>query len=537
MAILRSPIIQKPYQLFHYYFLSEKRPGSTLADLNFETNPKYSIQKFKSHPWTIQEVCHYSFLSSIIFFVFIIFPANFFLKLLILSSFVSCFLIPLTSQFFVHALPIFTWLALFFSAGKIPNSWKPAISVKVLPAMETIMYGDNLSNVLATINTAFLDIWAWLPYGILHFSAPFVVAAFIFVFAPPTSLRSYGFAFGYMNLLGVMTQIFFPAAPPWYKNAHGLEPADYSMSGSPGGLGRIDALLGIDMYTSTFSNAPVVFGAFPSLHSGAAVLDVYFLCWLFPKYKVLWWGYASWLWWSTMYLTHHYFIDLIGGAVLSLVVFNYTKYMHLPMINHSNFCRWTYTQIEKIDVANSDPLSAYSSLPHAYDLETGLPSDSSITSSNFYNHPSVDAVHGSSPSVNEFEMSTLSRSRQPSRSLAPPTSAADSSTSPSAQIGISSAALRSTSSLNIAHEEEEESIQASETLSQSSMEHSAVPSVFDGEHGNARSISSNASTTSLEDEAPQSSVVTPAAAGTTPAVQPKKQQTKKSKKKSSKNSR
>lgn len=135
---------------------------------------------------------------------------------------------------FLPALPVFSWLALYFNCATIPQSWKPAITVRVLPAMETILYGDNLSNVLATVTNGVLDIFAWLPYGIIHFSFPFILAAIIFLFAPPTALRSFGFAFGYMNLFGVMIQMMFPAAPPWYKNLHGLEPANYSMHGSPG---------------------------------------------------------------------------------------------------------------------------------------------------------------------------------------------------------------------------------------------------------------------------------------------------------------
>lgn len=356
MSILRSSIIQTPYQWFHYYFLSEKPANVNIADLEFSTDMSKSINKLK-HPWKINDIVHYSFLSSVILFVYIIFPALFIIKTFILSVFVSCFLIPLTGQFFIHALPIFCWLALFFTCGKIPHEWKPAISVKFLPAMETILYGDNLSNVLASVTTSILDVFAWLPYGIVHFSSPFIVAILIFIFGPPTSLRSFGFAFGYMNLLGVLTQIVFPAAPPWYKNLYGLQPANYSMSGSPGGLGRIDELLGVDMYTTAFLNSPVIFGAFPSLHSGCAVMDVLFLCWLFPKYKYVWWSHACWLWWSTMYLTHHYFIDLIGGALLAFVVFNYTKYNHLPIMSPNKFCRWSYSEIKLINIEELNPLN------------------------------------------------------------------------------------------------------------------------------------------------------------------------------------
>lgn len=376
--VLRLKPVQKAFQLFHYHFLGEKEPGNTLADLDFDTDIRKSINKFQNKQWKVTEIAHYGFLCTVIFFVFIIFPASFLIKIPILVAFSTCFLIPLTSQFFIHALPIFTWLALFFSASKIPHSWKPAISVKFLPAMETILYGDNLSNVLAETNNSFLDVLAWLPYGIIHFASPFIVALFIFLFAPPRALNSFGFAFGYMNLTGVFIQLLFPAAPPWYKNIHGLEPANYSMDGSPGGLGRIDDLFGVDMYTTTFQNSPLVFGAFPSLHSGCAVMDVLFLCWLFPRFTPLWWSYAALLWWSTMYLTHHYFIDLIFGAALSFMFFTYVRYAKLPVIDALKFCRWSYSEVKLPNMYESDPLNSF--IPLKNDLEESGDMD-------FFNHP------------------------------------------------------------------------------------------------------------------------------------------------------
>lgn len=393
-SILRSWPVQNAYKKFHFHFLSEKAPGNTLADLNFDTDIKSSLDKLKRHEWKPAEALHYGFLAFVILFVYVIFPVSFLLKTPILAAFVLCFLVPLTSQFFLYALPIFAWLALFFSASKIPVSWKPAISVKFLPAMETILYGDNLLNVLAETNNSILDILAWLPYGIIHFSSPFVVALFIFLFAPPSSLRSFGFAFGYMNLAGVLIQLLFPAAPPWYKNLHGLEPANYSMDGSPGGLGRIDKIFGFDMYTSTFENSPLVFGAFPSLHSGCAVMDVLFLCWLFPKFTAVWWSYAALLWWSTMYLTHHYFIDLIMGAVLSFMVFTYVKYTQLPVVDPLKFCRWLYTEVSLLDMDLCDPINSF--VPLHQDLEDAPHS--------FYNPRSL--------STTDFEMTTMNRSRE-----------------------------------------------------------------------------------------------------------------------------
>ena len=57
------------------------------------------------------------------------------------------------------------------------------------------------------------------------------------------------------------------------------------MAGSAGGLSRIDKIFGGNGYTETFSTAPLVFGAFPSLHSGCATLEALFLSHFFPRFR------------------------------------------------------------------------------------------------------------------------------------------------------------------------------------------------------------------------------------------------------------
>lgn len=111
------------------------------------------------------------------------------------------------------------------------------------------------------------------------------------------------------------------SACPGYEIIHGLTPAKYSMPGSPGGLLRIDRVFHSSGYTNAFGSAPLVFGAFPSLHSGCAILEALFLSHFFPHFKPFYWCYVGVLWWATMYLSHHYLIDLTGGACLTVVVF------------------------------------------------------------------------------------------------------------------------------------------------------------------------------------------------------------------------
>jgi hypothetical protein len=55
-------------------------------------------------------------------------------------------------------------------------------------------------------------------------------------------------------------------------------------------------------------------------------MEALFLSHFFPHLKVLYWTYTGILWWATMYLSHHYLIDLTGGACLSVLVF----YLYMP---------------------------------------------------------------------------------------------------------------------------------------------------------------------------------------------------------------
>lgn len=134
-----------------------------------------------------------------------------------------------------------------------------------------------------------------------------------------------------------------------YEIIHGLTPANYSMPGSPGGLLRIDRVFHSSGYTNAFGSAPLVFGAFPSLHSGCAVMEALFLSHFFPHLKPIYWGYVGVLWWATMYLSHHYLIDLTGGACFSVIAF----YALMPE---------AYKDADQIDWTRALPTEGYSAL-------------------------------------------------------------------------------------------------------------------------------------------------------------------------------
>ncbi len=408
-----SSVARAVSRQFKQFFMSDKPPGVTVSDLEMSFDATKTITKMRKHKWIAADF-QYVVLAGFLLFSFIVIEnPPLILRSLIALLFGAALVLPITSQFFFPALPIFTWLILFYACQFIPASWRPNIHVRVLPAMETILYGGNLSNVLASYTCSALDLLAWIPYGIVHYCAPFVLAAVIFLFAPPKTLRAYAFAFGYMNLIGVLIQILFPASPPWYKNLHGLDPANYEMSGSAGGLARIDAILGVDMYANAFGASPMVFGAFPSLHSGCAVMETLFISYIFPRSTPYVIGYVLWIWWSTMYLTHHYFVDLIGGACLSFAVFYVAKYTILPRVSSDRFCRWSY---ETIELNGSSAPNYKKSSEFNRDLEFQLlPPINTSTFAGYNTHNDLDmnspstSTSVSSTMVSLFEERPLSR--------------------------------------------------------------------------------------------------------------------------------
>jgi hypothetical protein len=300
---------------------------------------------------------------------------------------------------------VFLWLCVFKNAGLIPIEWRPDINVTILRDADDFIFsgfsglvcgvglfalsypiakhlylsrptpyaGEKsaphnarsvsitvslLSTIWLSMNLAYLcinyivsalDIMAWLSYVIGHISAPIITAVYLWLFAPPGICGLFGLALGLQNLAGVFTHLLFPTAPPWYNHLYGEQPGNYSIPGYAAGLTRVDIALGTHLHNDGFHMSPIVFGAFPSLHSA-------FVCliFLFVSRYASWggsnwgWGmtrptrnkdspfsvfsllplgtgvcvvYMVWQWWATMYLDHHYRLDLLGGGLYAIVAF------------------------------------------------------------------------------------------------------------------------------------------------------------------------------------------------------------------------
>lgn len=166
------------------------------------------------------------------------------------------------------------------------------------------------------------DLFAWASYVLGHFFVPLFTAIWLYVFHAPGALKLFSFGLGMQNIAGVLTHLLLPTAPPWFIHLKGENlTANYDMPGYAAGLTRIDVEMGTHLHSKGFHASPIVFGAVPSLHSAMAVMAFYFVSyysrWSILKIMAL--SFVCIQWWATIYLDHHWRLDLIVGMFYSLV--------------------------------------------------------------------------------------------------------------------------------------------------------------------------------------------------------------------------
>ncbi|KAH8668871.1 PAP2 superfamily protein [Xylariales sp. PMI_506] len=375
-------------------------PVEHVAKLKTSFSIVDSLNALKRHRWTLLDL-QYVVLTTLTLFSIWIIDANApFIKIGAALGYLLLLLMPISRQFFLPSWPIWTYLLYFFASRYIPYEVRPHIWVKVLPALENVLYGANLSNILSAHTHPVLDILAWIPYGLGHFGLPAICSVIMFLFAAPGTLPVFARSFGWISIIGVTSAIVFPCTPPWYENMYGLAPAHYGMQGSPAGLARVDALLGIDMYTTGFTTAPVPFGAFPSLHAADATIEALFMSHCFPQFRSLFIFYVGWLWWATMYLSHHYAVDLVAGSLLSAIVFFIARSRWLPHRQADKANRWQYDFIEVGEMQRESDEELGYGLGLLKRRGTGHSDEWSVDGSTLYS-PSTSASGSSSPVITE----------------------------------------------------------------------------------------------------------------------------------------
>lgn len=157
-----------------------------------------------------------------------------------------------------------------------------AFSSMVVTEVASLVYAALIPFVLATS----LAIWRFQRGNFGRFATAVV-------------LTSYG---------ALLTFVLMPTSPPWFG---GVASDLFRASG-------LNALSGVFAPLSTLV-APDYFAAFPSLHAAYTITCCYFLSKISYRLGLLGSVVAGATLFSTLYLGQHYAIDLVGGAVYSLI--------------------------------------------------------------------------------------------------------------------------------------------------------------------------------------------------------------------------
>lgn len=168
-------------------------------------------------------------------------------------------------------------------------------------------------------NCAFADFMAGFFY-LCWVPVPLGFAIYLYLKGKREMYLRFSLAFLFVNLVGFVGYYIHPAAPPWYVIEHGFAPV-LNTPGSVAGLGRFDALVGAPVFHSIYCNNSNVFAAVPSLH--AAYMLVATIYAIISRQSKLCIGIFAFIcmgiWWTAVYSTHHYIIDVLLGILTTIV--------------------------------------------------------------------------------------------------------------------------------------------------------------------------------------------------------------------------
>jgi len=265
-------------------------------------------------------------------------PENYYLVLIWWSA----FYLSEKSRRFVLGFSIFILFWIIYDSMRVlPNYEVSTVYIKEPYDLEKLLFGINYHNKLLTPNEYFsinnthvLDFLSGFFY-INWMPVPLAFGLWLFVKDKEMFLK-FSLVFLTVNLLGFMVYYIYPAAPPWYVAKYGFD-LHIGVPGSRAGLARFDELIHYPLFEGIYNKNANVLAAMPSLHAAYPVIVLYFGL----KKKVGWFNilfavFVAGIWFSAVYSGHHYIIDVIAGALLTIpVLFVSEKLFRQPSIKNA----------------------------------------------------------------------------------------------------------------------------------------------------------------------------------------------------------
>lgn len=240
-------------------------------------------------------------------------------------------LYPKARRFVVDFLPLALFGTLYDFLRLIPKEFAGPIHVVWPYRLESLLFGFSFegkkiipNEFFITHHHAFLDLLTGLTYS-LHVLIPIGFAFYCWLKNREQASR-FIWTFFLVNVMAFITYIALPVAPPWYVEQYGLTPANWSVPASSAGLAHFDRIIGFPYFEGFYAKSSWVFGAVPSMHAGFPLLVILFARKVLKKRTMaLLYLFMSLVWFSAVYLRHHYIIDLLAGAGYVMIAFFVAK--------------------------------------------------------------------------------------------------------------------------------------------------------------------------------------------------------------------
>ncbi|MEH3114517.1 phosphatase PAP2 family protein [Pedobacter terrae] len=253
-------------------------------------------------------------------------------QLVLIFLFNALFYLSSGTRKFILGFSIFIVYWILFDYMKaFPNYLFNTVHIEDLYNLEKNTFGMNYHGLILTPNeywkinsTSFLDVLTGFFY-LMWVPVPLAFATYLF-FKNKKQFVWFSLTFVWVNLLGFVVYYAFPAAPPWYVQEHGFE-FIAKTAGNTAGLARFDHYFGITLFHGIYSKGSNVFAAMPSLHSSYPVIVVYYgLKNRLGKINIFFFTVMLGIWFSAVYTSHHYTLDVLAGvicALLGIISFDY----------------------------------------------------------------------------------------------------------------------------------------------------------------------------------------------------------------------
>ena len=238
-----------------------------------------------------------------------------------------------TRRLVVALLPFIIFGISYDWMNILPNYEVNPVDILGLYSTEASLFGITLApmsteaaGVIVTPN----EWWALHTSPVLDFMAgcfylcwvpvPILFGLWLYLDKQHEVYLHFALVFLLVNLLGFAGYYIHPAAPPWYVAMHGFDfiPGTH---GETAGLGRWDAMMGVSIFDGLYSRNSNVFAAMPSLHAAYMLIAfIYSLrarcsVWLKALFAFICLG----IWWTAVYTSHHYILDVLAGIGVTLL--------------------------------------------------------------------------------------------------------------------------------------------------------------------------------------------------------------------------